>query len=485
MREISLKFAAKCPDRGRRGTVPAAVPKPPSNPNAAGGRPTGELALGRRPHFSLFGIPVRIGAGFLITVFVFGSSGPTMQAAAVRVAIVFVSILVHELGHALVARAFGARPSIEMHALGGLTHLGEVPFTRARHALVSLAGPFAGFALGLVIWLATRNVALNPVQAELVRFAVWWVSLGWGVINLLPVLPFDGGQVLAAALGPRRILATAIISTAVGALVALLGWVVFKNIFIVFFFGSSAVRGVALARRALEARSDTKAGLEEAIGKAREALAREAWGDAMVLADDVVRRAKTLPVRNAGWTALAWAHAGKGEGVLAREALGHIEPRSAIDPYTIAVVEDAAGAPARARGVLVAARDLGMRSAEMTRLLVDLHARDGRLDQAVEIAIEDAALLPHDDGRAVLAAALEGGQFRRAAALADRMFELFADPRDVADEARALARAHEIEPALRALSRAVEMGALRVAELAEDPAFASLREDERFRALMS
>lgn len=460
------------------------MPKPPSNPNAAGGRPTGELALGRRPHFSLFGIPVRIGAGFLITVFVFGSSGPTMQAAAVRVAIVFVSILVHELGHALVARAFGARPSIEMHALGGLTHLGEVSFTRARHALVSLAGPFAGFALGLVIWLATRNVALNPVQAELVTFAVWWVSLGWGIINLLPVLPFDGGQVLAAALGPRRILATAIVSTAVGVLVALLG-VRLRNPFIVFFFATSAVRGIALARRALEARSDMRAGLDEAIGKAREALAREAWGEAIAIAEDVVRRAKTLPVRNAGWTALAWAHAGKGAGVLAREALGHIEPRSAIDPYTIAVVEDAAGAPERARGVLSAARDLGMRSAEMTKLLVDLLARDGRLDRAVEIAIEDAALLPHDDGRAVLAAAIEGGQFRRAAALADRMFELFADPRDVADEARALARAHEVEPALRALARAVELGALRVAELAEDPAFASLREDERFRALMS
>jgi Zn-dependent protease len=440
--------------------------------------------LGRPPHFSLFGIPVRIGAGFLVTVLVFGSLGPTPGAAAVRVAIVFVSILVHELGHALVARAYGARPVIEMHALGGITHHGEIAFTRARHALVALAGPFAGFALGLVIWLATRHATLTPVQALLVDFAVRWVSLGWGIINLLPVLPFDGGHVLAAVLGPRRILATALISTLVGAAVAILGVLMWQP-FLAFFFGASAVRGAALARRALEARSDMRAGLDEAIGKAREALAREAWGDAIVLADDVVRRAKTLPVRNAGWTALAWAHAGNGEGVRAREALAHIEPRSAIDPYTIAVVEDAAGAPERARGVLSAARELGMRSPEMTRLLVDLHARDGRLDRAVEIAIEDVALLPHDDGRAVLAAALEGGQFRRAAALADRMFELFADPRDVADEARALARAHEVEPALRALARAVEMGALRVAELADDPAFASLREDERFRALMS
>ena len=119
----------------------------------------------------------------------------------------------------------------------------------------------------------------------------------------------------------------------------------------------------------------------------------------------------------------------------------------------------------------------------MSRLLVDLYARDGRLDRAVEIAIEDAAVLPHDDGRAVFAAALEGGQYRRAAALADRMFEIFADPRDVVDEARALVRAHDAEPAIRALLRALEMGALRSNEIEIDPDFAPLRDDERVRAV--
>ncbi len=456
------------------------MPRPPRDPNAAAGRTSAELAEGRPPHFRLFGVPVRIGAGFLLTALLFGSLGPTPAGGMARALIVFVSILVHELGHAVVGRAFGGRPTVELHALGGLTQLGGASLSRARHALMTLAGPFAGFALGLVVWLATRHAHLSGEQASVVHFALF-VNVGWGVINLLPVLPFDGGQVLAAVLGPKHVFATALVSTIVGAVVAVFG-ALHGWFMLTFFFGASAMRGVTIARRAYEASRDARAGLDGQLAKARDALSREAWGDAIVLADDVVRRAKTLPVRNAGWTALAWAHAGKREGVAAREALAHVEPRSAVDPYTVAVVEDAAGAPDRARGVLHAARDVGLKSPEMTRLLVDLYARDGRLDRAVEIAIEDAALLAHDDGRAVFAPALDGGQYRRAAALADRMFAIFADPRDVVDEARALVRAHEAEPAIRALLRALEMGALRSSEIEIDPDFAPFRDDASVRA---
>lgn len=428
-------------------------------------------------------MPVRVSLGFALVALFFSSQAGSATAAVVQVAIIFVSILVHELGHALVLRAYGGQPSIELHFFGGLTHLGDVELPRLRHALMSLAGPFAGFALGALVFVVARQAKLPPAQAAVAAYA-WKVNLFWGVINLLPVLPFDGGQVLAATLGPRRVLATAIISTVVGATVAVLG-VKLGSPWIAFLFGAAAFSGIGLGRRAWDARADVRGGFEAAIAKAKRLLAEERWGDAIVLADDVVRRARTLPVRNAGWTALAWAHAGKGEGALARDALGHIEPRGAIDPYTIAVVEDAAGAPERARGVLAAARELGMRSAEMTRLLVDLHARDGRLDRAVEVAIEDAALLPHDDARAVLSAAIDGGEYRRAAELADRMFGLFGDPRDVADEARAFALAHDVDRALAALAQALAMGAVRAEQLASDPVYEPLRGDERFRALIS
>jgi Zn-dependent protease len=466
--------------RAGRGYSTVNVTSPPSSPAARRGRP---LVLGRPAHFTLFGIPVRVGAGFLIAAFFFGSQTPSAIAGLVLSAVVFVSILVHELGHALVLRAYGGQPAIELHFFGGLTHLGNLELSRPRHALLSLAGPFAGFALGGVLFAISHAVKLPPMQAGMLAYA-WKINFVWGVINLLPVLPFDGGQVLAATLGPRRVLATAVISTVVGVGVAIAGlWL--RSPWLAFLFGAAAFSGLGLARRAWEARADVREGLEEAIATAKRFLAEERWDDARTVADDVARRARTLPVRNAGWTALAWAHAGKGEGAQAREALAHVEPRGAVDPYTIAVVEDAAGAPERARGVLDAARELGLRSPEMTRLLVDLHARDGRLDRAIDLAIEDAALLPHDDGRAVLVAAMDGGEYRRAAALADRMFGIFGDPRDVADEARAFALARDAESALKAVTQALAMGALRVEQLAADPAFEPLRQDVRFQALIS
>src|SRR5206468_2192327 len=87
--------------------------------------------------------------------------------------------------------------------------------------VTSLAGPFAGFALyGLVlafIHLAPRSVlrSLPPLAATAID-DLEWVNLYWGMVNLIPVLPFDGGHVLEEALGPTRIRATAIISLAAG-----------------------------------------------------------------------------------------------------------------------------------------------------------------------------------------------------------------------------------------------------------------------------
>jgi len=114
------------------------------------------------------------------------------------VAVVFVSILFHELGHALAARSFGAGASIRLYGLGGLTYHSALPTAR-RRILVSLAGPGAGFLLGL---LALAPYLLLP-PTFIVR-ALLYVSFFWGAVNLLPVPPLDGGHVLEELLGPRR-----------------------------------------------------------------------------------------------------------------------------------------------------------------------------------------------------------------------------------------------------------------------------------------
>src|SRR5689334_12648737 len=104
--------------------------------------------------FRAFGIPVAVEGWFwLATVFLGGGlqahSPEAWAGVAVWTAVVLVSILVHELGHALVGRRFGASPSIRLHAFGGVTFLPGPHLTRAQNTFVSAAGPLAGLLLGI------------------------------------------------------------------------------------------------------------------------------------------------------------------------------------------------------------------------------------------------------------------------------------------------------------------------------------------------
>lgn len=462
---------------------------PPLPPPPAERRPA-QLPDGAAPHFALFGIPIRIGLGFWLLSFLLGFQQGRPIAEAVRqaiavVAIVFVSVLVHEMGHALVARRFGAKPVILLHAFGGLTSYSAegLSLGRWRRIAISLAGPFAGFALGALVFFATRHMALSPGQKWIVGWLLW-ANLGWGVVNLLPVLPLDGGNVLAAAMGPKRAFATAVISALFAGAVALYGGLALHSPFLVVLFGFAAVSAISQARAARAGDVDRRAGLEDQLMKAKAALARGDLDDAYILADDVVRRARTMPVRNGAWTALAWVHVERGEGALAREAIGHVEPRFAVDPYTLAAVEDAAGDAGRARAILEEARRRGVRIAPATKLLIDLLARDGRIEAAVDVAVEDAHLLEVADVRAIYHASLDAGAPRAAARLAARLFELHEQAADAVDEARALATAGDVAGALAALTHALRIGPVDRAALLADPAFAPLAEDERFQQLL-
>lgn len=104
--------------------------------------------------FRLFGFPVEIQIGFWILALIIGlRPGRPWTDAAMWLGIIFVSILVHELGHAFAARAYGQSPSIVLHMLGGVTSWSATTdLGKKRRILVTLAGPGAGFALGLVAY---------------------------------------------------------------------------------------------------------------------------------------------------------------------------------------------------------------------------------------------------------------------------------------------------------------------------------------------
>jgi Zn-dependent protease len=121
---------------------------------------------------------------------------------AIWVAIVFVSVLVHELGHALVGRMFGLTPQIELHGMGGTTSwVDGRDIGHARGIAISLAGPFAGFALAGLLF-ASMKLGFQPKQlhALLARDLALEINLYWGIFNLAPLLPLDGGNVMRGAL---------------------------------------------------------------------------------------------------------------------------------------------------------------------------------------------------------------------------------------------------------------------------------------------
>ncbi len=153
--------------------------------------------------FSLLGIPVRVIPWFWLMAVVLGYSsihiGP--EYLLTWVAIVFVSILVHEMGHALVAATSGYPPRIVLYHFGGLAMFTPRDnYSRGRSILISLAGPCAGFLFAGLIYAFVRAGVIGPFREglSLPYFAVkqlLYVNVWWGLLNLLPVLPLDGGNI--------------------------------------------------------------------------------------------------------------------------------------------------------------------------------------------------------------------------------------------------------------------------------------------------
>jgi Zn-dependent protease len=177
--------------------------------------------------FSLFGFQVRVQPSFFLMAAVLGMPREFSPDEVLRlvmwVAVVTVSILLHELGHAFAARGMGGVVAIELYALGGVVrHTHERALTWARRAWVSFAGPLAGITLGALVFFAgyLDVVRETPLLRELWR-QLLWVNLGWGALNLLPMLPLDGGHILNAVLdaltGGKGARATRIISAVAGA----------------------------------------------------------------------------------------------------------------------------------------------------------------------------------------------------------------------------------------------------------------------------
>lgn len=143
-------------------------------------------------------IPIKIHPSFWILAFAIGWLN-TLQIlpALVWVGIITVSVLIHECGHALTAIAFKQRAAIELVIYGGLTRRTGRQLNKRQEFLVVFNGPLAGAVLSLTAYLIATaySTQLNPNIFYILE-VTWLINAFWTVLNLLPVYPLDGGQLL-------------------------------------------------------------------------------------------------------------------------------------------------------------------------------------------------------------------------------------------------------------------------------------------------
>ncbi len=164
-------------------------------------------------HFRLFGTPVRVHPSFWLfgVLFGWGITGGKVERLLIYLACFFVSILVHEMGHALAARLFREPTKIILFAFGGVA-MGLYHQLRGWHRLViAMSGPLMGFAFLALVWfsasifediLSGDPQAFNDNVKALLRYTFLYLNfmnLFWNVMNLLPIYPLDGGQVVREA----------------------------------------------------------------------------------------------------------------------------------------------------------------------------------------------------------------------------------------------------------------------------------------------
>jgi Zn-dependent protease len=227
-------------------------------------------------HLRLLGMPIRIHPLFWLIAVIFGANSGGVPEILIWVAAVLISILIHELGHALVIKAFGFHPWIVLYGMGGLTihdpaeNYNSKANTTLGQISISIAGPLAGFLLAAALLAALYMAGfgdrisyeqpfnLRPVWREvislqdlirgyhepsrLVSFVndIFFISIFWGLMNLLPIYPLDGGHIVREILlyfnSQEGVQQSLILSIFTAGLVAIFGLFKLQDYYIAIFF---------------------------------------------------------------------------------------------------------------------------------------------------------------------------------------------------------------------------------------------------------
>jgi Zn-dependent protease len=419
--------------------------------------------------FRLFGFPVTIHASFLVVVLVlsgFDPLDPDVAGVLAWLGVVVVSVIAHELGHAFVAAPVGGRPRIDLYMMAGLTTWQPSRASRGRRVAVSVAGPFAGVVLGVAL-LVLYGV-LDPADGSLARSALLsavFVNLGWGLLNLVPMLPLDGGQIVLALMPGRddlvRLLRASYLSLGVAAVLAVAGYVYLSPITAVFvlFFGAGNLQRIVALRKGEDPVVSTLAQAEVALhdGRPEEVLRLIPGLDAVA-----------PPLRGTAAIIRAAALLRLGRHREAQDTLVDL-PAGSVEPVFAATVLLANGQEQLARERLAPALAADPPAWAVRELALLLRTRGDDLVGTIGAVTGSGAA-------GVLDALYRTGDHAAAAAWGERALATGATEPGVAyNTACSYARAGDPGRALRALGYAAELGWSDFSAVDADPDLAPVR----------
>jgi Zn-dependent protease len=398
--------------------------------------------------FRLLGVPVQILPGFWVLLLVVAAlvGGSSLSALAIVSGVAFVSLLVHELGHAFAALRTGYKPAVTLHLTGGLTTYAALrQVSRGRDALISAAGPTAGLCLALLAYVlmvtsgvaTPRSMEAHAIEAvsPLALLLQWTIELNvfWSVMNLLPVVPFDGGRILLSAVGDRRGLAAGI-SLSVGLLVALL-FLLAKQPWPGLVFALTAVMSFMRLQQTAPA-SVNQERAAEGLEQAERALQRGAHQEARRLAEQALLNVEDVALRRRAVHVLLWALLAQDEVRAALALLDALDEKE-VDAYVLGAVFHRAGERQRAAQHLEQARAEQPQRVDVAALLARVYFEAQRWQEAAEITLQISEQLPPSDVRQVAEGAASAGATLAAARLYLRLAEEEQSFRDAAAAVRA------------------------------------------------
>jgi Zn-dependent protease len=454
-------------------------------------------------HFRLFRIPVYVHFSHFVVALIFPAmafnSGqgwpfeiltkkdhPDWMATwamyiAIWVGVVFFSTLFHELGHALVSRAFGYQPTVQLVALGGVTQYAERPVPWHREVAITLAGPLfgltlAGLAFGGTLLASRVRVPEGPLPHALGLLFV--ANLVWSLYNLLPLGRLDGGGIARALLmrlfgRPGFLLAHLLalgVAIAVG-LYALNARAVWLTFFMALYL-VDAVRGISDYFRGAAPGGEQPAPSPEPSphDEAQRLFTEGRLDDA----ERVARRLAALDleprVRAAIHHLLGWIALKRGEGRAALDHFSQVHGQT-VEPEAVAAAFSLVGDDARALPLWLQATEASPQNAVLRHEYAGALIRAGQREAAMALSGVDP-VTAHACAERLL---FQRGDYQRAGEVGEASLRISPQARIAYEAACAYARAGNPEASLRMLEEASRMGFVDASRARHDEDLAALQ----------